>query len=269
MKNLKKNSTDRLYKAIDVIRIKPVTIFLGTSRTKQGLDPNHLALINYQPVYNLALDSANPYELMRYLEHTITNQPNLKEVIFGIDFFMFNELNKSPAGFDESRLEKTYLIPADIMNSLFSLDTFEVSKETVLASLKNPDKNKYYYGVNGFAPYLQAKDGKTRGNFEYSIGLYLKTYYKYKLSDKYVQDFQKIVNLCQKHNIKLIVFISPAHATQWEAIRAAGKWETFETWKRKAVQLTPVWDFSGYNTITNEEIKDVMENYPDSSHYTP
>ncbi|TAF02480.1 MAG: hypothetical protein EAZ77_18810, partial [Nostocales cyanobacterium] len=46
------------------------------------------------------------------------------------------------------------------------------------------------------------------------------------------------------------------------------KWESFETWKRKVVQVTPVWDFSGYNTITTEQINDVMENYPDSSHYT-
>ncbi|WP_413175096.1 hypothetical protein [Anabaena azotica] len=263
---IQKNSNDRLHKAIDIIRIKPLTIFLGSSRTKQGLDPTHPALSNAQPAYNLGIDSANSYEMMRYLQHTLKNQPHLKQVIVGIDFFMFNELLLNRPGFDESRLEKTYLIPADIMNSLFSLDTWEVSKKTMLASLKEPNKNELY-GENGFVPYSEYKNGKTRWNFKYSLGLYLNRYHYYKFSDKYFDDFQKIVNLCRENKIKLIVFISPSHATQWEAVRAAGKWEIFENWKRKAVQVTPVWDFSGYNTITNEPINDVMENYADNSHY--
>ncbi|MEO3705149.1 hypothetical protein [Trichormus azollae] len=34
------------------------------------------------------------------------------------------------------------------------------------------------------------------------------------------------------------------------------------------MQVTAVWDFSVYNTITTESVKDVMENYADNSHYT-
>ncbi|MFM7406860.1 MAG: hypothetical protein ACKO3K_09410 [Cuspidothrix sp.] len=151
-----KNLNDRLFKTIDIIRIQPLTIFLGSSRTKQGLDPDHPALSNSQPAYNLAVDGANPYEMMRYLEHTIKNQPNLKEVILGIDFFMFNQLLGNQPGFDESRLEKTYVTPADIMNSLFSVDTLDVSKKTILASLNKSDKD-ISYGENGFFPILDIK----------------------------------------------------------------------------------------------------------------
>ncbi|GFZ91240.1 hypothetical protein [Okeania sp. KiyG1] len=74
--------------------------------------------------------------------------------------------------------------------------------------------------------------------------------------------------MCQENNIKLILFISPSHATQWEAIRATGEWSTFEEWKREVVKITPVFDFSGYNTITTEPIHNDMENYRDNSHYT-
>lgn len=262
-----KNSNDRLYKAIDIIRTQPLTIFLGSSRTKQGLDPTHPALANTQPAYNLAIDSANIYEVMRYLQHTIKNQPQLKQVIFGVDFFMFNKLLTNRPGFDEYRLEKKNFILTDIMNSLFSLDTFEVSKETMLTSWQDPDKNKYYYAENGFAPYTEYKNGQTKWNFQYSLGLYLNRYHYYQFSEQYLRDFQEIVNLCQKNKIKLIVFISPAHATQWEAIQASGKWKVFENWKKELVQLTSIWDFSGYNTVTIEPIKDVMVNYADNSHY--
>jgi hypothetical protein len=263
----KKQSNDRLTKAIDIIHYKPVTVFLGSSRTKQGLDTEHPALANAQPAYNLALDGANPYEMLRYLEHTIKNQPNLKEVIVGADFFMFNELLGNQPGFDESRLEKTYIIPADIMNSLFSLDTLDISKQTILASLKEPNKN-ISYGENGFFPHRKTKDGTTKGRFTNAVNVYFHFHHKYKFSDKYFADFEKIVNLCRERNIKLIVFISPSHAIQWESIRATGEFKTWENWKRKVVQVTPVWDFSGYNSVTTEKLADVMENYADSSHYT-
>ena len=35
------------------------------------------------------------------------------------------------------------------------------------------------------------------------------------------------------------------------------------------VAITPVWDFSGYNSITTQPIKPVMNNYVDNSHYSP
>ena len=34
------------------------------------------------------------------------------------------------------------------------------------------------------------------------------------------------------------------------------------------MQVTPIWDFYGYKTITAESIKIRMENYVDNSHYT-
>jgi hypothetical protein len=49
---------------------------------------------------------------------------------------MFNELRNNRPGFDENRLEKEFSIPADIMDSLFSVDTFRVSKKSILASLQ-------------------------------------------------------------------------------------------------------------------------------------
>jgi hypothetical protein len=44
-------------------------------------------------------------------------------------------------------------------------------------------------------------------------------------------------------------------------------WSAFEDWKRQVVKITPIWDFSGYNSITSEPISDDMQNYLESSHY--
>ncbi|MDJ0554517.1 MAG: hypothetical protein QNJ68_08780 [Microcoleaceae cyanobacterium MO_207.B10] len=261
----RKDNSDRLFKATDIIRIKPITILIGSSRTKQGLDPNHPALENDQPAYNLSLDGLNTYELGRYIEHAVTNQKELDLIILGLDFFMFNTFLENRPSFSENRLEKQNISLVDFVNVTFSSDALLASKETIVDSQKNPPDN-IGYGENGFIPYRNPDPEKTQWRFENSINLYYR-FPKYQLPAQ-LTELIKIVDLCQQNQIKLISFISPSHATQWEAIRAKGEWSTFEEWKRKVVQITPVFDFSGYNSITSEPIHNEMENYRDNSHYT-
>ncbi len=263
----KKDNNDRLFKAIDIIRIKPITVLLGSSRAKQGLDPEHPALANYQPAYNLAINGPNTYEVLRYLQHTITNQKNIKEVILGIDFFMFDEFLENQSSFSEQRLEKQHITLEDAANALFSLDTFWVSIDTVKASLNQLNKDSSY-GENGFMPNRKSNDGKNKWRFNQSINQYFTLHPKYKFSDKYLSDFKSLVSLCQQHGITLKIFISPAHATEGEVIRITNQWQAFEQWKREIANIVPVWDFSGYNSVTTESIRDRMEKYVDNSHYS-
>ncbi|WP_293076813.1 hypothetical protein [Okeania sp. SIO3B5] len=265
----RKDNNDRLFKATDIIRIKPVTILLGSSRTKRALDPNHPALENNQPAYNLSLDNPNVYELRRYLEHAIANQKKLDLVIIGLDFFIFNSLIGTRQSFSEQRLEKKYIILEDLLNITFSLDALVASQETVIDSNKNLPNN-IFDGENGFIPYLNVDPKKTKSRFEKIMNNYYEGYYTtYQLSNQLLDEFKKVVDLCKKNQIKLISYISPAHATQWEIIKSSGQWSTFEEWKRKIVEISDVFDFYGYNSITTEPIHNDMENYRENSHYTP
>ena len=265
---IKKDNNDRLFKAVDITRLKPKVILMGSSRTKQGLNPEHPAIENNQFAYNLAINGPNTYEVRRYIEHAIANQPNLQQVILGIDFFMFNSSLDNQPSFEEKRIGKKHIISSDAINALFSLDTFNISRETMSASLKTREQNNLY-GENGFMPNRNANDGGTKWRFDQSIKLYFELHSDYQFSQQYWSDFVKIVELCQENKIDLKVFISPAHATQWESIKITGKWNTFEQWKREIVKLTPVWDFSGFNSITTEAIQPKMNNYVDNSHYSP
>lgn len=263
----KKDNNDRLFKASDLTRLKPTTIILGSSRTKQGIDPEYSVFADDRSTYNLAINGPNVYEVRRYLEHAIANQSNIREIVFGVDFFMFNANLKNQPSFSEDRLGKKHISVNDAINSLFSLDTLNISKATIEASLKEP--NRYDpYGKNGFMPNRNINDGNTKWRFDRSIELYFQLHSDYQFSDKYLADFKKIVELCQQHKIDLKVFISPSHATDMEAIHITDRWQIMENWKREIVKITPVWDFSGYNSVTTEPIKDVMKNYSDNSHYT-
>ncbi|MDJ0745179.1 MAG: hypothetical protein QNJ32_17720 [Xenococcaceae cyanobacterium MO_167.B27] len=263
-----KDDNDRLFKAIDITRIRPKTIIVGSSRTKQAINPEYPVFDQSSGVYNLALNGPNFYEVRRYVEHAIYNQPDLQEIILGIDFFMFNSNLDNQPTFSESRLEKKHITLDDGIKVLFSLDTLSNSKDTITAS-KQDSATDDSYGENGFMPNRNADKPENIWRFNQSIKLYFTLHSDYEFSEQYWSDFEKLVKLCEQNNIKLKVFISPSHATQWESIYVTNRWQVFEEWKRKIAQLTPVWDFSGYNSVTTEKINASMNNYVDNSHYVP
>ena len=246
----------RLYKAFDIRRIKPKTILLGSSRVETGLNAKHPAFGNANLTYNLGFQAGNTYEILRYLEHAIAHQPELERVILGIDFFMFNTNLANRDSFSEARLGKSFPYQ-DILNATLSIDTLLASKDTLKASILQDNKSN--------------RLNKISDRFKFWLSGFLSNnelYKTYTLSPERLKNLQTIVALCQQHNIELQVFISPTHATQYEAIAAANLWSTFEQWKREVSKITPIWDFSGYNSITTESISDRMIHYLDSSHYT-
>lgn len=259
----------RKFKAIKVMRIKPKAIFLGTSRADIGLSPDHPALT--QPAYNLAIPSGDMYEAMRYFQHALANQPELEQVVIGIDMVAFG-VKEDAVGEElspeiEKILSKTNYLP-ELPTFLFSTDAFKSSLSTLAANFSHSRPQDYYLS-NGKLVRHNPTDRSILNVFELHLkqAYFSHWYFDYQTSQKQLGYFKTIVDSCKQKGIDLKVFISPAHVTQWEAIRAAGLWSAFEDWKREVVKVTPVWDFSGYNSITSEAISDQMQNYLESSHY--
>ena len=266
---VKKDNNDRLYKATDIIRLQPTTLIMGSSRTKQGINPDSPWLSDRESIYNLALNGPNFYEIKEYIEHALYVQPDLQEIILGVDFFMFNQDLANQPTFKASRLNTNWYSMGDLATYLFSVDAITSSWQTIQASRQIPELATKTQGENGFLPNRNSQDGENIWRFHQSIKLYYQLHSDYEFSESYWADFQEIVSLCQENQIKLTVFISPAHASHWEAIRLTGRWAIFEQWKKDLTAMVPVWDFSGYNSITSEKIAKSMENYVDNSHYTP
>ncbi|MEQ9553735.1 MAG: hypothetical protein RIM23_29445 [Coleofasciculus sp. G3-WIS-01] len=263
----------RRFKAIEITRQKPTIILLGSSRTEVGLNPNHVAIPTPSSTYNLGISGANMYEVFRYFQHALKNQPDLTHVILGIDFFMFNQQRENQIDFDETRLEKQQITLSDFLDVTFSLDALSTSYTTFLANRSDSSATPYY--ANGmrnpdfFIQHDLPEQSIVKG-FKFSLNKYLhdpSLYQDYTLSRHQLNYLKQLIHLCQENQITIQIFISPSHATQWEAIRKAGLWSVFEDWKREVVKITPVWDFSGYNRITTEPISERMINYFDNSHY--
>jgi len=265
-----KYTHQRIFRALDLERLKPKVIFLGSSRAFFGLDPKYYQTLTGKNAYNVGLNATNTTEELAYLEHAIYNQPDLQEVVISLDFYGFNAYNEGRTDFSADRLNKSHITLDDTLNTLLSWDACKASWDTLSYNRAHPDKP--LVEENG----LLTDEGIKRSHVlnlttketfdrELSTYLYSKQFFgDYKLT---MDNYRKIIRVCQERNIKVTAFISPAHATLWEAIKIAGLWSVFEEWKQEVSALTPVWDFSGYNEITTEPIHQTMENYWDSSHY--
>jgi hypothetical protein len=127
---------------LSITRIHPKTILLGTS-TALRLSPDHPAL-TIQPAYNLALPGAKMYDIKSYFEDTLANQPDLKQVVIGIDFFSFGGPEKKitpvtpekkiKPPITEVRKNKYSISLQELVKITFSIDTLKASLKKILAN---------------------------------------------------------------------------------------------------------------------------------------
>ncbi|MCT7970469.1 hypothetical protein [Laspinema olomoucense] len=264
----------RLFKAVAVNKIEAKSLFLGSSRTEFGLDTHHPGLSDLQPGYNLAITGGNMYEVRRYFDHAIATQPEVKEIILSLDFFMFNQAKKNTPDFREERLGTRNLFVGDLFEVLLSKPAFISSLRTLKNSFSRPNNPGFFYEDGRRNPDSTIEQVYFNQGVIPRFRMVLRDflvrpdlYGTYQLSVDYLNDLNAVITTSQQRGIRLHLFISPSHALQWEAIRVAGLWSEFEAWKRALVNLSPIWDFSGYNSMTTEAIADPMQYYIESSHY--
>lgn len=271
---------DLLIKAAEVVRKKPDIIYLGGSRAQWGLSPSHPALSG--KVYNLGLQGINMYEARRYFEHALVNQPKMKQVIIDLDESMFSEFVENRPDYRESRLSKRHIALSDLRDIVFSLDTLGISKDTFAANYKTPNRlseegmrvkpRVFVNGALALDPHAPASPEAAK---RFKTGLKRRMnaddadnrYAQFRLSSEQLANLKMIVETAHQRGIDVKILISPEHATLHYAVNTRFGPE-LETWKRELSKIAPVWDFSGYNSITTEPITNQMEYYLDSSHFS-
>ena len=271
----------RLAKAMAVYEQKPEAVILGTSRSEFGFDPNHPGW-KVKSVYNIGPSSGNMYEVLRYFQHahSIKHQ---KQVILGVDFRMFNIFEPNEADFTESIFNENQLL------TLASIDTFFSSIKTVFK--QHTEEEYLHNGQRHWTNYANniRKQGGHRQVFRSVEASYMNNVWNpYKFTNQKESTFnyfRTLLDIAYRDNVDLRILISPSHARLWEALDSVGLWKKFEQWKREMVRINeqqankhgktpfPLWDFSGYNTFTTEEVpalgdtKTQMKWYWESSHY--
>jgi hypothetical protein len=271
----------RYVKSVQVIAQAPKTLILGSSRVHDGMNPQSRSIPGgYANVYNYGIPLIRIKEMKLFLAHALQTQ-KVENVVIGLDFFMFNAKERLNYEFDPALLDKNSQYINRYFNPYFSSSALSDSIDTLKISRKQKDRKEFlsdgyrpgygvFYGLKSYEKlhsyinwiYLSANEKET---------LY---YQNFALDNEVFADFEEILLMTQKHHIRLFLYFSPAHATlDGEGILVSKNWTNFETLKRKITNIAydfgvPLWDFSGYNSITTEKVKTPMRNYWDSSHFT-
>jgi len=293
----------RMVKAYQVRAHPPAGLVVGSSRALLGVPTVHPAWPkDALPVYNLSLYGGYLYEAMRYFQHALA-LGTVKHALLSLDLWMFDRDWVTRPGFDEQRflvnIDGTPNTPDALepLRMLFSWDVLRSSIRTVARQNREDILVQHADGASVWrsdAAWLRTK-GSHRQQFGYMERMFATEAWQPERDRRWditdpadptspLRMFRQMVRDAYAHGVDLRIAISPSHARIWEVLYAGGMWRTWEDWKRALLQITieeaaregkppfPLWDFSGYNAITTEDVpRDAapMRWYTDGSHFKP
>lgn len=280
--------SERIFKTVKLARMPADVVFIGTSRTDIGIGREQPALSGRHLV-NLAT-FGQPIRETRRLFELAVREGKPRTVVIGLDFLAFNERYMPPLDYVEDNYSPWR--QATLLLSISSLSD-------ALAKYRQPHPvaGSCCYS-DGFLTQIDFTyaEGNYLQLFSASEAMFLRQHLPYPQCEFFfsspdhaaqsLEDMHAIFELAQREHVDLRLFISPAHAWQWETLAAAGLWTTWEDWKRQLVAINeqeaghagrmpfPLWDFSGYDEVSSENLPDagekrLMRGYMDSLHYTP
>src|SRR5262245_14229154 len=279
---------------------------LGLRPSHDGWDPAA------KPVYNLAFDGATTKEMYRYLLHAHAVHPLRQVVLGLDTYHATQAPAAARPDFDPHLLDSPggwalpSLIRADL-KVMTSLDTLRASVMTV-RSQRDPEPQWFApdgqrlgevffrrageqfeeLGPRGYFEEIDRLEVgfKREGQLAASARPPARTAKPDKAASETSLDYiRRIIAFCRAQRVDLRIFIAPEHVHQLEITAAIGEWATLENAKRALVDLLaedaarhtgvppiPLWDFSGYSSITTEALPEPgsraeMKFYWDSSHF--
>jgi hypothetical protein len=263
--------SDRMSKFYEAKHLNASTIMMGTSRIG-FFKYTYLEPYAPRPIYNFAMAGGSIYEQTRYLEYIIKHT-DVKTIVWAIDFFPFNPDKENETTFKDERLDQPVYIN-DYVVSLLNYRTFEKSIQTVKTNFKHDyskELNRPYFEEAQYLPmqgqpYNQNEIKKhvcdTLNEYKNRTVFFKSTHFTNPHSiDPGIARLKYIIQLCKEKNIKCVFYTSPVYAAHIDLIYAIGLGNTFEYWKESLAKIQPYYDFSTYNSVTNN-----IMNFRDSAH---
>jgi len=229
------------------------TYIFGSSRI--GKIPNEE--VKNAKVYNFNYSGGLPHEHLNNIKYLIKKKANIKTIIIGIDDFSFYD---SPNALIHILLLMSH--PSTINKNKFIFLTKYIVCDRHPFKKYDPKQNNDYDLFNsgrpkapqGFIEQIEKdkdkyfKDKKFKKPCEHTLVYREET----------INELTEIKSVCQKNNIKLILFINPLHHKTY----LYNNIKEFNRFKRELVKISPFWDFAYLNSITTDNYY-----FYETSHY--
>jgi hypothetical protein len=259
----KRLDIDRLIKPYEVWRYQPRTVFLGTSRIHQSIDPLVLDGTRYAPAYNASVPAVSLSMNVEYLRHYVHLDPALRTVI--IELFFYNFLGQGQ--------ERTNISPSDFVKNtatlFFSADALWASAQTVFYNLiRNVPAREIR--PSGYHYYPPGHDFK--GTFDaFPWGIWkqhAKRTGKLMLHEPAFDSLRELVKTASDRNVELIFILGPNHAYDDFYLDYIDAWEVMEQWLSRVSAFGKVYSFSQPNLLMQEPAKAEMRWWYDPYHFS-
>jgi hypothetical protein len=279
------NKRTRVAKAAVLKHCPKQVLIFGSSRAEIALREDFQGY-NGRSVYNAALAGSNIFE-MKHVISFAENHQQPETVIIGLDFEGFTDRRRTSADFMDSDFSSTLEGRQFIsyLRYLLSPQTLTASWNTIKAnntSTPSLCNSKGHLNVS-------KKTIDHRWAFSNVLTKMLVTpgaYPGFQYSAQRLAMLEEAISHLHKGKTDILLFFPPIHARQTEVIRGLGLHDTYEQWKMDVSSSIEkinarsngkgrleLWDFSGYNNITTEQVPSLGSNikmkwYRESSHYS-
>lgn len=258
----KRLDIDRLIKPFEVWRYQPRTVFLGSSRIHQSLDPAVLDGSPHAPAYNASVPAVSLGMNRSYLRQYVALDGNLETAV--VELFIYNFLGQ---GQDDAARDWREFI-ANFATLQLSADAFWASVVTVWHNIRGLPNAEIAPG--GFYRYPPGHDAK--GLFDaFPAGMW--ALYKsadggYRLHEPAFTAVQEIIDIGRANGVEVVFFATPNHAYFDYFIDKVDAWDIVEEWLNRLTAMTTVYSFSQPNELVYEEVGHTMKYWNDPFHFS-
>ena len=205
-----------------------------------------------------------------------TSNPDLKRVIWGVDFYAFDERF---AGFRHPetrvRLEggERQVMALRISETLLSMRALEDSRRALMRARGGRKRGPLAAPVPWPEEVIRARlDDPGRPGLDRAdetllalqLTNWLANYSGYRPSDAQGFLYGATVASLRAEGIDVITFVPPLSRCELEVIEQTGNWPTLQRWKRALLSAGPYWDFSGYGKLDRDDAL-----FLDAAHFWP
>ena len=230
---------ERIYKACHVLRVKPETVILGSSRANFGLSPEHPGW-RHRPVYNLGISGGSIEYIDAFFQHACANG-SIKEALILLDY-----ASPSLAGSQLALPEQFWLDTchgqltqsrafARLQQSLWSWDALKAGLEQCFGP-----QASYYYKGNGWLDNEAIWQARLKERALMSDNPWPKGFDLPRPPFTGVANqgrdwnyLRSILALAADRNIKVSLVISPIHDLLWKRYIDVDGMDTVLEWRRE------------------------------------
>jgi hypothetical protein len=289
---------ERLFKPYAIARLQPQAVIFGSSRSNHALDPEHRAWQGLR-AYNFSVSGTNMEETRKLFEHALATA-SVERAVIELDLGLFAHSNAAQrqtseylATLSSANMRGRWLT---VFKTALAWNTLGLSVGTI----KGQNGPVEYTNLGRQTDRVFTTRINTYGGVRNTFENYMQRLAPAEQQQAHAWDhaglrggrlpgmleLREMMQWARERRIDLRLYISPIHAIDLETQQSIYGWQQIEDWKRALLEAAnaeyitsggtfqiPLWDFSGYNSVTTEAIpaspdRDTrMSYYWDQSHY--